>query len=272
MTWLSESGAVAARFVPPEAPFAGDYAERHKAFLSAVFREPSLLEPFVRGEQLPPGYGVGLDERVVEYPWLLACRARGRVLDAGSALNHEHVLDRFLPEFDSLTIVTLEPEDVAFLQRRVSYVYSDLRSLPFRDSWFDAVVSLSTLEHVGMDNSSYGSNEAVASDPDAELTRAVAELLRVLRPGGELLVSVPFGAFEDHHWFRQFGKSQLEQLLERLPAGDVDVEFFRYDADGWRRSDLSQTAGARYRPPTAPPAEDRAAAARAVACVRARLS
>jgi SAM-dependent methyltransferase len=271
MTWPSESDAVTARFVPPEAPFGGDYAERHKVFVSAVLTESVLLEPFVHGQPLPPGYGVGLDERVVEYPWLLACHPRGRVLDGGSALNYEHVLDRFLPEFDSLTIVTLEPEDVAFPERRVSYVYSDLRSLPFRDGWFDAVVSLSTLEHVGMDNSSYGSRDAVARDPEAELTSAVAELLRVLRSGGELLISVPFGVFEDHRWFRQFGESQLEQLLERVPGDDVDVEFFRYDADGWSRSDLSQAARARYRPPTAPPAEDRAAAARAVACVRARL-
>lgn len=81
---------------PPEHPFAGDYFERHTAFLQATFTEPALLEPFALKRQLPPAFGIGLDERVVEYPWLLAAGAHGRVLGAGSVLNHEHVLDRFL--------------------------------------------------------------------------------------------------------------------------------------------------------------------------------
>jgi SAM-dependent methyltransferase len=125
-------------------------------------------------------------------------RASGRVLDAGSALNHEHVLDRLLPEVESLTIVTLEPEAVTFTERKISYVYDDFRDLPFRDGHFDGVVSISTLEHVGMDNHSYGSRASASDNPDAELALAIAELRRVLKPGGDLLVSVPFGGYEDH--------------------------------------------------------------------------
>jgi SAM-dependent methyltransferase len=265
-----QSGFLAASFAPPERPFAGDYAERHRAFLQAVLSDPVLLEPFAHGRQLPASYGVGLDERVVEYPWLFASRLRGRVLDAGSALNHEHVLDRLLPQIESLTIVTLEPEAVAFTERSISYVYDDLRDLPFRDGRFDTVVSLSTLEHVGMDNTSYSSRASVSDDPDAELALAVAELRRVLKPGGELLVSVPFGTFEDHRWFRQFGNRELDLLVKLLEPAELALEIFRYDADGWSRSDRRAAADASYRPPTASPAEDRAAAARAVACVRAR--
>src|SRR6266576_4374690 len=92
------------RFPPPDRPFAGDYAERHRALVGAVLGDPGLLVPFTSGAQLPDGYGVGFDERVVEYPWLLTRKFGGRVLDAGSALNHEHLLDRFVPEFDTLTI------------------------------------------------------------------------------------------------------------------------------------------------------------------------
>jgi SAM-dependent methyltransferase len=255
------------RFPPPDEPFAGDYAERHARLLQSVFVEPSLLEPFVRGEPLPPGYGVGLDERVVEYPWLLAANPRGRVLDAGSVLNHAHVLDRFLPSFDALTIVTLQPEAAAFTDRKVAYAYDDLRDLPFRDGRFDTVVSLSTLEHVGMDNTSYGSTLARAEDPGAALERAVGELLRVLAPDGILLVSVPFGVHEDHGWFRQFGEKELDELCRMLEP--ADIQFFRYTGDGWNRATRREAADARYRPATAPAAEDRAAAARAVACIRA---
>jgi SAM-dependent methyltransferase len=257
------------RFSPPDEPFAGDYAERHARLLQAVFAEPALLEPFVRGEPLPRGYGVGLDERVVEYPWLLAANPRGRVLDAGSVLNHAHVLDRFLPSFDALTIVTLQPEAVAFTDRKVAYAYDDLRDLPFRDGRFDTVVSLSTLEHVGMDNTSYGSTVAREEDPGAALERAVGELLRVLAPDGTLLVSVPFGVHEDYGWFRQFGEKELAELCRMLEPAETAIQFFRYSGDGWRRATRREAADARYRPPTAPTAADGAAAARAVACIRA---
>jgi len=259
------------RFPPPSHPFEGDYAERHEALLKAVFVEPALLEPFERGRQLPPGFGVGLDERVVEYPWLLAARPVGRALDAGSVLNHEHILDRFLPELESLTILTLEPEPLAFTDRKISYVYDDLRNLPFRDAWFDTIVSLSTLEHLGMDNALYGSYLSRADDADADLALAVAEMQRVLKPGGALLLSVPFGAFEDHGWFRQFGEEQLDRLLALLEPAEMVIEFFFYGADGWRRSDRRVAAGASYRRAEAQLAEDNAAAARAVACVSARF-
>ena len=85
--------SVARRFPPPGAPFVGDYSERHRAFLQAALTEPALLKPFVRRGPLPAGYGIGLDERVIEYPWLLAKGIQGRVLDAGSILNHDHILD-----------------------------------------------------------------------------------------------------------------------------------------------------------------------------------
>lgn len=259
------------RFPPPEVPFAGDYSARHNALLEAVFAEPALLEPFSSGRQLPSGYGIGLDERVVEYPWLVAAAPRGRVLDAGSVLNHEHVLDRLLPSIDSLTIVTLEPERVAFTERRVSYVYDDLRDLPFRADRFDTVVSLSTLEHVGMDNTLYGSGVARADDADDALALAAGELLRVVKPDGRLLLSVPFGRFEDHGWFRQFGPAELDRLCSLLRPATPTVEIFCYGADGWRRSDPAGAADVRYRPAIDPPADDRAAAARAVACISVAL-
>jgi ubiquinone/menaquinone biosynthesis C-methylase UbiE len=138
------------------------------------------------------------------------------VLDAVSTLNHEHILDRFLTDVESFTIETFKPEAAAFADRRISYVYDDIRDLPFRDDRFDAVVSLSTLEHVGMDNVSYGSQGVVAEDPDVELALTVAELLRVLKPNGDCFITLPFGAFEDHRWFRQFGERGLDILLELL--------------------------------------------------------
>jgi len=34
----------------------------------------------------------------------------------------------------------------------ISYIFEDLRESCFRDDYFDIVVSLSTIEHIGLDN------------------------------------------------------------------------------------------------------------------------
>src|SRR4029077_3689623 len=107
-------------------------------------------------------------------PWLFGQGLAGRVLDAGSTFNHEHILDRALPLVDDLTIVTLEPEAWAYPLRRVSYVFADLRALPFADAQFDLAVSISTLEHIGMDNTMYGVTARRAADPAGEVARAAA--------------------------------------------------------------------------------------------------
>jgi alginate O-acetyltransferase complex protein AlgJ len=262
------SAPLAERFPPPARPWTPEYTALHTAFLEAVLDDSELVRRFSGRRRLPSGYGVGLDERVVEYPWLIA-RLGGRVLDAGSVLNHPHILDRVLPRVDSLTIVTLQPEPQSFPERGVDYRFADLRTLPFEDGAFDTVVCLSTLEHVGMDNSVYGTDEPRADDPQREARRALEELERVLARGGKLLLSVPFGQREDHGWLRQFDAADLSDLLSasRLRVGRPEI--FKYSREGWRRSSPKSASSCRYRDyhhDTAPVA-DLAAAARAVACV-----
>jgi SAM-dependent methyltransferase len=261
---------LAESFPVPPPPWSEDYWPRHVELVSFLLDSPDAPALFARGIRLPRRYGIGFDERVVEYPWLWSGPVRGRVLDAGATLNHAHVLERFRPCVDELQIVTLagEPE-----LEGVSYTRADLRELPFEDATFDTVVSLSTLEHVGMDASAYGVDAPRAADPDRELERAVTELRRVLVPDGMLLATVPYGAREDHGWFRQLDQADVESLISAARPAHVRVDVYRYTRDGWRTSSLTEAAGARYHDHhadrTVPP--DRAAAARAVACVRLDL-
>jgi SAM-dependent methyltransferase len=57
----------------------------------------------------------------------------------------------------------------------VDAAVADVRALPFPDASFDTVVSLSTLDHLGS---------------RGEIERALAELARVLRPGGTLVITL----------------------------------------------------------------------------------
>jgi SAM-dependent methyltransferase len=259
----------------PGAPWTNRYVRAQRRLVTAALADSSLLERFAQGEPLPAGYGVGLDERVIEYPWLLARRPRGRVLDAGSTLNFSHVLGPFLEHMDELAMATLERRTVDLDGAPVSYVLTDLRALPFQDGLFDTVICASTLEHIGMDNSRWGVDIPRAADPAAERQRVLLELRRVTAPAGRMLITVPYGVREDHGWFEQFDRSAVEQLPDTLDAAEVDVAVYRYRGSGWARSDLDDASDARYQADLGsagdPVSDDRAAAARAVACLDLRL-
>jgi SAM-dependent methyltransferase len=210
----------------------------------------------------------GIDERVVEYPWLferIAALAKGdaapRVLDAGSVLNHWRILDRWrAAELPPVSIVTLEYEGFAQPSNHVRYEFADLRLLPYRDEWFPIVLCLSTIEHVGLDNRIYGSAVSATSNPGAESRRAMAELHRVTARGGPLLLSVPFGVRSNRGWFRVLDGGDLEQLTTVPGWERAQARFFRATKAGWRETNAEDARTAGYNEPahrpgqrTAPP-------------------
>jgi SAM-dependent methyltransferase len=232
---------------------------KQRRFVRRELDNRGALERFAAGDPLPPAYGVGANERVVEIPWLLAQKPQGKMLDAGSALNHTDYLDHLQPLVSQLHIVTLAYEGSAHPERGISYAYADLRALPYDDGYFDTIASVSTLEHVGMDNAGYGASTPRASNPSAEAELAVRELARVLRSGGRLFFTVPYGEREDHGTFRQLDRSDLERLIEAIQPTESSISVYRSTEDGWQLTDLERAADARYRNDFA---------AEAVACVR----
>jgi SAM-dependent methyltransferase len=208
-----------------------------------------MLEAFRRGDPLPSGYGFRLDARVVEIPWALARLedGRGRLLDAGSSLNHEFVLKAPVLADKEIIIVSLRPESQCHWRLGISYLYGDLRDLDFRDGLFDTIVCISTIEHVGMDNTMYGgASDSLKRIGRGEFLQAVRELRRVLRQGGLLYMTFPFGQYEDHGWFQQFDSQLTDMLVEAFGPSRFSETMFRYDPDGWRVSDRASCADCRF--------------------------
>jgi len=251
----------------PAEPWSHEYNAAHAAFVARALDDRSLIEAVRSGDALPDGYGAGFDERVVEFAWVAGRQLGGSVLDAGSTLNHLHLLRRLRPLMDELHIVTLAPEDRAFPSLGVSYVFADLRCLPFRDETYDRVLSISTLEHVGLDLEHFGADGQRAEDPQRAALAAAGELRRVVRAGGEVLLTVPVGVPERFDWVRMLSVAELDALIARFDPVDVEIAYFRHD-DGWRRCDRDGVAGARYRDHLGgAPVVNRVVAAEAVACV-----
>lgn len=229
-------------------PWRRGYGIYRNNYLSRVLDDATILEAFRKSQPLPPGYGFRLDARVVEIPWVLA-RLRGqagRLLDAGSSLNHHSILTSPILTSWKITILTLAPEPVCHWKLGVSYLFGDLRELDFRDDWFEAIACISTIEHVGMDNSRYAATGTGLEGRTTDFLEAIIQLRRVLKPGGSLYVTFPFGRYENHGWFQQFDAPLVDRLIEAFCPKHFSETVFRYDPDGWILSDRTACAQCQF--------------------------
>jgi len=96
---------------------------------------------------------------------------------------------------------------------RLTYIWQDAQALPFDDSTFDAVACLEAIEFT--------------PKPQAVLKG----LVRVLRPGGVLLVTNRVGRDAKLLPNRAFRKDVFESLLRALPLEDVRVRPWQTDYD-----------------------------------------
>src|SRR2546421_8665154 len=101
-------------------PWTKGYVEYKEREIERILSERSFCV-----EGLPRGYGFRLDERVVEYPWLFS-RLQvgvGRLLDAGSVLNSEFLLEQPALQEKTIHICTLSPEKDCYWRKGISYLY-----------------------------------------------------------------------------------------------------------------------------------------------------
>jgi SAM-dependent methyltransferase len=111
--------------------------------------------------------------------------------------------------------------------RRLKFVRADYRDLPFADASFDAAINLfSSLGYLG----------------DDEDTRALAEIGRVLRPGGRLVIDIVhrdllLRMFHEQDW-RLLGEGRLllEQRTFEPIAGVAQVTQTLVETSGARES------------------------------------
>ena len=241
-----------------------------------AYREAKIEEIIIKGEfdaeTLRPGYGHRIDERIIEYPWLFSRipHGAGKLLDAGSVLNHEFLLDQKVLGEKGIVISTLAPEGNCFWKKGISYVYEDLRETCFQDDYFDFVVSLSTIEHIGLDNTLLYTKDTSKKEMNPESYRdAVKEFRRILKPQGILYLSFPYGRYRNHGWFQVFDEKMLDRVIDTFSPRSITEKHFRYESNGWHVSSREESKDGTcfdiHREKTYSP--DYAAFSRAVVCL-----
>jgi len=201
--------------------------------------DDALASGVFNTKALPSRYGFRIDERIIEYPWLLSRlpSATGKILDAGSILNYELIVSHPLIAGKKLFISTLAPETVCFWEKGISYVYEDLRETCYRDNFFDWIICLSTIEHVGFDNTLlYTQDNSKKENDSIAYQKALIEFHRTLKSGGILYLSFPFGKYRNHGWFQVFDAPMVDNIINVFSPSVVRENHFRYEADGWRVS------------------------------------
>lgn len=142
-------------------------------------------------------------ERIVEYPtvfsWLPEKPAR--ILDIGC------VSSRLPIQLASLgyNVHGLDARPYRYSHRNLTFHQQDLFSWT-PDLLFDTICLISTLEHIGLGG--YGDIKFDYADH-----QAIQKIIRLIKPGGQLIVSVPFGKRGQTWKYRIYDMDQLKVLF-----------------------------------------------------------
>ncbi len=133
------------------------------------------------------------------------------VVDIGSTVLYASIISQFVPT----TFVDIRPPEINLPGLKL--VAGSILDLPFEDASQSFVTSLCVVEHIGLGR--YGDTIM----PNGT-RRACAEIDRILKPGGELIVSVPLGtsciAFNAHRIFSK------QQFLSYFPGYQILDEVY----------------------------------------------
>ena len=260
--------------------FPPDYFPRRDAQITR------LLDEVAGGHEIGPDFFLrgplaNYDERVVEYPIALKCllqaAARGSVdvLDVGCVLNHALMREYVSRAARMIWFMnpSLEPSQY---EKNVAFLLADMRvhQLP-EELKFPLVTCLSTLEHIGMDNTRYGGGPKEFAEPperpEAFAIEGTRNIAKLVAPGGTLLISVPYGVFEyvytygntNDPIYYSFNAEMLQALEQSLSGFEVSHSIYKVVRNcGWVETDTDDRDFLKY--------ADNCAAAGAIALIKAR--
>lgn len=185
--------------------------------------------------QLPDNYGHGIHERVVEVLFARLSFSDGdKILDVGhaNAMPCHLEMIRDLGPSRHITGIDISQPTFEVMNIYDESLTEDITRSTLPDNSFDLIWCISALEHFGMDNSVYLDKFRIDATADVA---AAHEMMRLLKPGGKLLITVPYGRYEDNNWFRNYSAKEWALVLDAF-RGRADIKqwyFCHEPGSGW---------------------------------------
>lgn len=188
------------------------------------------IKVFLKNKERDIGFGddnvhsllTGKSMRCVEIAWVilqfLSIRNSEKILDLGISFFDKKYFRVFFEnvilsstKFHGIDIIPFNPERFLcyvapeLLKEKIIFQRADIRAMPYASNYFDVIFCISTIEHVGFDKVNMTTSATAferfadlpKEPPDAkswtEDFKSMEEIIRILKPGGKLLLTVPFG-------------------------------------------------------------------------------
>ncbi|MBM2817602.1 MAG: O-antigen chain-terminating methyltransferase [Parcubacteria group bacterium] len=175
------------------------------------YKDCVLLHKIIRSQ--PPA-----SDRYIEYPWMLENIkiTSGKILDIGST-----ICDRLfatLPKTIEVHGINLNKKLIK--NNEIKFKTGDIRKTDYQSEYFDCVVCISTLEHIGV-SGRYSSDE----DPKGDI-RAMEEINRIMKKGGTLLVTLPYGIKDVLPINKLYNEERVKNLFRGFEI--ISQDFYKF--------------------------------------------
>lgn len=135
-----------------------------------------------------------LHSRCIEYPFAASQLGDAqRILDVGTVKSDPAWINWLEALPIEVHATDYDPPKEPY--QRIQFHQADVRRLSLPDNTFDTVLAVSVIEHIGLEAPLVDAQELPTLDQDGDV-EAVRELTRVLKPGGRLIMTFPYGLNE----------------------------------------------------------------------------
>ena len=160
-----------------------------------------------------------LNERIIEIPFAIDALSgipkTSKVLDLGCM---ESVLPLFLAGL-GFKVTGFDFREYPYRVPNFEFRQGSILELPFEKDSFEAATCVSTIEHIGI---------GFYDDPKDNVSsdiKGMSEVRRVLKTGGLLILTVPFGKALVNNQQRIYGREGLDKLLAGFSV--KTIKFFK---------------------------------------------
>jgi SAM-dependent methyltransferase len=169
--------------------------------------------------------GIYASSRAIENPWVLKNLEKGKlkILDVGCC-DSFLIYELIARGYDTYGIDYREYNH----KEKVNFKKCDItKRIPFDDDFFDRILVISTIEHVGL--GSY--DDPLIKNGDK---MGMKELIRIIKPDGKLLLTVPmsskFTIIENRE--RRYDEQSMKKLIEGFSI--EKEQYFLSKKNKWR--------------------------------------